>query len=242
MSKRKRQQNGDLHQSLDQSFRLKKITPMTDTQADVFEAYADNMNLMLYGCAGTGKTFISLYLALKEVLNPNTPYTKVYMVRSSVPSRDMGFLPGSKQEKMSVYEAPYVSMVNNLFGRGDAFQVAQQKGVFEMLSTSFLRGVTFENAIVIADEIQNCTFGELDTLITRIGNNCRVILCGDIEQCDLYRNKYDVTGLPKFFDIIEHMESFEFHEFEPADIVRSGLVKEYILEKRKIDQAKVTAA
>lgn len=240
MSKRKRA-NGDLHQSLDQSFRLKKISPMTDTQADVFDAYQDDCHLFLYGCAGTGKSYISLYLSLKDVVNPNSPYRKVYVVRSSVPSRDMGFMPGSKQEKMSVYEAPYISMVNDLFGRGDAYQVATQKGSLEMLSTSFLRGVTFENAIVIADEIQNCTFQELDTLITRVGNNCKLIMCGDIEQCDLYRNKYDATGLPQFMQILEGMESFEFIEFQAEDIVRSGLVKEYILEKRKRDQSSSSA-
>jgi phosphate starvation-inducible PhoH-like protein len=237
MAKRKRTQHGEnQQQTLDQSFRLKKINPMTDTQSDVFDAYYENYNLFLYGCAGTGKSFISCYLALKDVLNPNTPYRKVYMVRSSVPSRDMGFMPGSKAEKMSVYEAPYVSMINDLFGRGDAYQVAQQKNSFEMLSTSFLRGVTFDNCIVIADEIQNFSFQELDTLITRVGTNCRLILCGDIEQCDLIRNKYDTTGLPQFMKILERMESFEFHEFIPEDIVRSGLVKEYILEKRRLDQ------
>lgn len=235
MSKRKRTANSENQQGLDQSFRLKKISPMTDTQSDVFDAYSEDLNLFLYGCAGTGKTFISLYLALKEVLNPNSPYRKVYMVRSSVPSRDMGFMPGNKQEKMAVYEAPYISMVNQLFGRGDAYQVAAQKNCFEMLSTSFLRGVTFENCIVIADEIQNCSFQELDTLITRVGNNCRIIMCGDIEQCDLYRSKYDVTGLPEFMQILEGMDCFEFVEFMAEDIVRSGLVKEYILMKRKLD-------
>jgi len=225
----KRKRNGE---TLDQSFRLKKISPMTDTQSDVFDSYFENYNLFLYGCAGTGKTYISLYLALKEVLNPNSPYHKVYMIRSSVPSRDMGFMPGKLQDKMAVYEAPYVTMLNDLFGRGDAYQVAVQKGVFEMISTSFLRGVTFDNCIVIADEIQNCSFQELDTLITRIGNNTKVILCGDIEQCDLIRSKYDVTGLPQFMEILERMESFDFVEFQAEDIVRSGLVREYILQKR----------
>jgi phosphate starvation-inducible PhoH-like protein len=222
--------------TLDQSFRMKKIAPMTDTQSDVFDAYFENYNLFLYGCAGTGKTYISLYLALKEVLNPNSPFRKVYMIRSSVPSRDMGFMPGKLNEKMAVYEAPYIGMINDLFGRGDAYQIITQKGVFEMVSTSFLRGLTFEHCIVIADEIQNCSFQELDTLITRIGNDTKVILCGDIEQCDLYRNKYDTTGLPSFMKILDGMQCFDFVEFQPEDIVRSGLVKEYILQKRKIDR------
>jgi phosphate starvation-inducible protein PhoH and related proteins len=223
--------------TLDQSFRLKKIVPMTDTQSDVFDAYFENFNLFLYGCAGTGKTYISMYLALKEVLNPNSPYRNVYIIRSSVPSRDMGFMPGKLQEKMAVYEAPYIHMLNDMFGRGDAYQVSTQKGVFEMISTSFLRGLTFENCIVIADEIQNCSFQELDTLITRIGNNTRLILCGDIEQCDLVKSKYDTTGLPHFHRIIDGMPSFEFIEFQPEDIVRSGFVKEYILQKRKIESS-----
>jgi len=234
MSKRNRK-NGE--QQPDYSFRIKKVTPMTDTQSDVFDAYYDNSNLFLYGVAGTGKSYISLYLALKEVLNPNTAYRKVYMIRSSVPSRDMGYLPGRITEKMAVYEAPYVAMMNDLFGRGDAYQIAVQKGIFEMVSTSFLRGTTFENCIVIADEIQNCAFGELDTLITRIGNNCKLILCGDLDQTDLYRNKYDTTGLPQFMQILSGMESFEFIEFNAEDIVRSGLVKEYILQKRKLNRS-----
>lgn len=232
MPKRNRKNGGE--QPLDQSFRLKKIAPMTDTQSDVFDAYYENFNLFLYGVAGTGKTYISLYLALKEVLNPNSPYRKVYVVRSSVPSRDMGFMPGKLQDKMAVYEAPYISMLNDLFGRGDAYEVAVQKRCFEMISTSFLRGTTFENAIVIADEIQNMSFQELDTLITRIGNNAKVIMCGDIEQCDLIRNKYDTTGLPAFKKILDGMQSFDFVEFQAEDIVRSGLVKEYILQKRNV--------
>jgi phosphate starvation-inducible protein PhoH len=233
MSKRKKNQTGE--QRVDQGFRLKKIGPLTDTQHDVFDAYNEQFNLFLYGVAGTGKTYISLYLSLKEVVNPNSAYNKVYVIRSSVPSRDMGFMPGKLAEKMAVYEAPYMSMVNDLFGRGDAYTISVQKGIFEMISTSFLRGITFENCIVIADEVQNCSFQELDTLITRIGNNCRLILCGDLEQCDLYRNKYDVTGLPHFIDILHEMECFDFIEFQAEDIVRSGLVKEYILRKRQLE-------
>jgi phosphate starvation-inducible protein PhoH len=229
----KRRKSGE--QTLDQSFRLKKIAPMTDTQSDCFDAYYENFNLFLFGCAGTGKTYISLYLALKEVLNPNSPYRKVYVVRSSVPSRDMGFMPGKLQDKMAVYEAPYISMLNDLFGRGDAYQVAVQKGCFEMLSTSFLRGITFENCIVIADEIQNCSFQELDTLITRIGNNTKVIMCGDIAQTDLVKSKYDTSGFPQFMKIIEQMQEFDFIEFKADDIVRSGLVKSYIMQKLHLE-------
>jgi phosphate starvation-inducible protein PhoH len=239
MAKRKQRTNGTNEHTIDQSFRLKKIGPITVTQEDVFDAYYENYNLFLYGVAGTGKTYISLYLALKEVLNPNSPYRHVYMIRSSVPSRDMGFMPGKLSEKMAVYEAPYVNMINELFNRGDAYQILTTKKVFEMVSTSFLRGVTMDNCIVIADEVQNCSFQELDTLITRSGQNCKVILCGDLEQCDLIRSKYDVTGLPQFIKILQKMECFDFIEFQAEDIVRSGLVKEYILMKRELEMQQI---
>jgi phosphate starvation-inducible protein PhoH len=232
MSKRKPR---SADRPVDQSFRLKKIIPMTDTQSDVFDAYYENYHLFLYGAAGTGKTFISLYLALKEVMSLNSPYHSIYMVRSTVPSRDMGFMPGKLSEKMQVYETPYVNMINDIFNRGDAFEILLTKNIFRMTSTSFLRGITFDNCIIIADEIQNMNFQELDTLITRVGSNSKLILCGDVAQCDLYRNKYDTTGLPKFMEILKRMEEFDFIEFQPEDIVRSGLVKSYILEKRKLE-------
>lgn len=213
------------------SLKLNKVSYITETQKEVFQTWGSN--LFLYGVAGTGKTYISLYLAFKEVLNLDSPYKKVYIVRSSVPSRDMGFMPGKLKEKMSVYESPYISMVNDLFGRGDAYQIVNVKNLFEVVSTSFLRGITFENCIIIADEVQNASFQELDTLITRVGKNCKVVFCGDLAQNDLVRSKYDQTGLPQFMSIIRSMPSFHFVEFYPEDIVRSGLVREYIIEKLK---------
>jgi phosphate starvation-inducible protein PhoH len=147
----------------------------------------------------------------------------------------MGFMPGKLQEKIAVYESPYISMLNDLFGRGDAYQIACQKNVVEVISTSFLRGITFDNCIIIADEIQNYSFQELDTTITRMGNNTKVIVCGDISQSDLTKSKYDITGFPAFFDILSKMTEFEFIEFTPDDIVRSGLVKSYIIQKLKMN-------
>lgn len=226
---------------LDQSFRLKKIVPITETQQDVFEAYNEKFNLFLYGCAGTGKTYVSLYLALKEVLATNSPYQKIVIIRSAVPTRDIGFLPGKLEEKLAVYENPYIDMFTDLFGRGDAFMIAKQKGIVDVVSTSFLRGVTLRDCIVIADEVQNFGFQELDTLITRMGSNAKIVLCGDVEQCDLIKSKYDQTGLPKFMRILEGMESFDSVEFQPEDVVRSGLVKEYILRKRQLERAESVA-
>lgn len=235
MPKRKKSTNNINEPKVDQSFKMKKITPLNDAQDDVFTAFYEGFNLFLYGVAGSGKTLISLAMGLKEVLNPNTPYQKVYIVRSTVPSRDMGFLPGKASEKMAVYEAPYIKLLNNdLFGRGDAYQIAVQKQLIEIVPTSFLRGTEFENCIVIADETQNMNYEELKTIVTRCAKNCRIIFCGDhVGQNDLYRNKWDVSGLPKFQKVIELMESFEMIEFFAEDIVRGGICKEFILAEMK---------
>ena len=206
----------------------------------MFDAfYAGISNLLMYGCAGTGKSFCALYLALKEILNPNTPYHKVYIVRSAVSSRDLGFMPGKLNEKLQVYEPPYIKMVNDLFGRGDAYQIATTKGVLEIISTSFLRGMTYDNCIMIVDEIQNMNYEEQKTVITRAGDNCKILFCGDVEQNDLYRSKYDTSGMFDFMKVIDLMESFEMIEFLPEDIVRSGLCREFILAERQMAQNKI---
>jgi len=215
----------------DKSFSLKKIEPKTRNQSEVVESFNENYNLVLHGVAGTGKTFLSLWLALKEVLAGN--YQRVIIIRSVVPSRDMGFLPGTAGEKMAIYEIPYQKICAELFGRGDAYDILKTKFLVDFVTTSHLRGTTLNDAIIIVDEIQNMNFEELDTVITRTGNHCRIIFCGDIEQTDLYRSKYDKTGVPQFLDIIENCESFSFVEFEEEDIIRSGIVKEWIIAKLK---------
>jgi phosphate starvation-inducible protein PhoH len=239
MSKRKQQQQQQQRQERgpDQSFRLAKFSGLTDAQRDAFDAWREGFNLLLTGCAGTGKTFISMYFALKEVMNQTTPYDKVILVRSAVSSRDVGFLPGKLNEKMAVYEAPYIGMLNTLFGRGDAFEVAKQRGVFQVVPTSFLRGMTFERCIVVVDEMQNMNYEELNTVITRCGNDCRIAFCGDEQQDDLHRNKYDVSGMERFVSILDRMDSFEVIDFEPEDIVRGGIVKEFILAERSYAEA-----
>ena len=213
----------------DKSFPMRKIEPKTPTQNAMIESFRSDYNLVLHGVAGTVKTFLSLWLGLQEVLNGK--YQRVIIIRSIVPSRDMGFLPGTAGEKMAVYEAPYQKICSELFGRGDAYDILKQKMMIEFITTSHLRGTTLNDAVIIVDEIQNMNFEELDTVITRIGNRCRVVFCGDIDQTDLYRSKYDKTGVPQFLDIIENCESFSFIEFEEEDIVRSGIVKEWIVAK-----------
>jgi phosphate starvation-inducible PhoH-like protein len=193
--------------------------------------------LLLHGIAGTGKTFISLYLALQDVTNNANDYNKVVIVRSVVPTRDMGFLPGNHKDKAKVYEAPYYIVANELFGRGDAYEILKQKNLVEFISTSFIRGTTLNDCVVVVDEIGNMTMHELDSVITRCGKNCKVIFSGDFRQSDLTREQ-ERNGLKDFMRILDRMKSFEYVEFDENDIVRSGLVKEYIIAK---DRLKITA-
>ena len=211
-------------------FNLKSISPKTKNQTIAFEEYFQEKNLLLHGVAGTGKTFISLYLALNDILKGEGDKKRVVIVRSVVPTRDMGFLPGTQAEKTAVYEQPYMSICNELFGRDDAYGILKQKGVIDFISTSFIRGLTLNDSIVIVDECQNMNFHELDSVITRFGENSRVCFCGDFRQSDLIRQS-EKEGINTFMRVIGHMPSFGSVEFQKEDIVRSPLVKEYILSK-----------
>lgn len=214
-------------------FELRKITPLTVNQERTFDAYDKGQNLILHGFAGTGKTFISLYLALEELLEPASLYDKIIIVRSVVPSRDIGFLPGNIKEKTKVYEEPYKEICDVLFGRGDGYDILKMRNLIHFTTTSFLRGITFNNAIVIVDELQNMVFGELDTVMTRLGDNSKIVFCGDFRQTDLTHEK-DKSGLLDFINITKRMNRFEYIDFEKTDIVRSGLVRDYIIQKTEI--------
>lgn len=214
-------------------FELKKIEPLTENQKLSFEQYDKGKNLMLHGIAGTGKSFISLYLALNEIINGNGNYQRVIIVRSVVPTRDMGFLPGNNKEKAKVYEAPYYAICTELFGRGDAYEILKQKGLVDFISTSFIRGITLNNCIIIVDEIANMTLHELDSVITRVGRNCKIIFSGDFRQSDFTR-EHEKNGLIDFMKIINKMKSFAFIDFNENDIVRSSMVKDYIIQKDRL--------
>ena len=215
-------------------FNCADIQPLTENQSRAFRAYQSNgYNLLLHGSAGTGKTFIGMYLALQDVLDEHSNYKKVVIVRSAVPTRDIGFLPGSVEEKLKIYEQPYQAIANDLFKRGDGYDILKNKFMVEFIPTSFIRGTTLNNCVVLVDEINNMTFHELDSVITRLGKKTKIILCGDILQSDLL-NINDRTGLANFIDIVEDMESFYPIQFTRDDIVRSGLVKQYIIAKEKL--------
>lgn len=186
--------------------------------------------MALHGVAGTGKTFIAMYKALEEVLDRGNPFDRVTVIRSAVQARDMGHLPGDKDEKMDVYLQPYKQICHELFKRKDAWQRLEEQGHVEFIATSFIRGVTFNQSIIVVDEIQNMTFEELDTIITRVGKDSKIIFCGDYRQTDL-KKKDDKSGILKFFDICGRMKEFTRIEFNIEDIVRSSMVKNYIIAK-----------
>lgn len=216
------------------NFQLKKIEPLTKHQKESFEAYDQGKNLMLHGIAGTGKSFISMYLALDQILTDvDGPYKKIIIVRSVVPTRDMGFLPGNNKEKARVYEAPYYAICTELFNRGDAYDYLKNKNIVEFISTSFIRGITLNNCIIIVDEIANMTLHELDSVITRVGKNCKIIFSGDFRQSDFTKD-HEKNGLPQFMRIVERMKSFAFIDFDENDIVRSSMVKDYIIWKDRL--------
>ena len=248
MPRRKKTSDFDFVNSSPKKMRRKKpinseqltdIKPLTDNQKLVFDAYEENKNLFLYGCAGTGKTFIAMYLALKEILSNKTPYEKLYIVRSLVPTREIGFLPGDHEDKAHLYQIPYQNMVKYMFKMPDdpAFEMLydnlKAQETISFWSTSFLRGTTLDNAIVIVDECQNLNFHELDSIMTRVGNDSKIIFAGDVAQTDLVKTN-EKNGILDFMKILEIMDEFANIEFDVNDIVRSGLIRNYIVTKLQI--------
>jgi len=249
MARKTRKDPPDLNSMTAKQMRRKKpintdmlvdITPLTDNQELLFKDYANGKNIYAYGCAGTGKTFITLYNALRDVLDETTPYEKIYIVRSLVATREIGFLPGDHEDKSALYQIPYKNMVKYMFQMpNDAdFEMLygnlKQQETISFWSTSFIRGTTFDNAIIIVDECQNLNFHELDSIITRVGENSKICFCGDAVQSDLTKT-YERNGILDFMKILEVMvDEFSLIEFGIDDIVRSGLVRNYIISKTQL--------
>jgi len=218
---------------------LATVKPITDNQKVVFDTWKKGKNQFLFGSAGTGKTFISLYLALNDIFNLKNPFERVVIVRSLIPTREIGFLPGDEEDKAALYQVPYQNMVQFMFEMPNEQQFNtlydRLKGQSSMffLSTSFLRGLTFDNSIIIVDECQNLNFHELDTIITRVGQDSKIVFCGDFDQTDLVKQN-ERNGLHDFLRILEEMEEFNCTEFTIGDIVRSGFVRSYLINKTKL--------
>jgi len=228
--KRKKPINSDL---------MRTIDPLTDNQKELYRCYKNDQNIVAYGCAGTGKTFITLYNALRDVLDERSPYEKIYIVRSLVATREIGFLPGDHEDKSSLYQIPYKNMVKYMFELPTEadFEMLygnlKTQGTISFWSTSFIRGTTLDNAIIIVDEFQNLNYHELDSIITRVGENSKIMFCGDATQSDLIKSA-EKNGIADFMKVLRIMPSIDIIEFGVDDIVRSGLVKEYILAKMEV--------
>ena len=218
---------------------LRDIEPLTQNQQILFNSYGENKNIVAYGAAGTGKTFITLYNALRDVLDQETPYEKIYIVRSLVATREIGFLPGDHEDKSTLYQIPYKAMVKYMFEMPTEADFEMLYGnlkaqeTIDFWSTSFIRGTTFDKAIIIVDEYQNLNYHELDSIMTRVGQDSKIMFCGDATQSDLVKTN-ERNGIVDFMRILRMMPSMELIEFGVEDIVRSGLVKEYILAKLEL--------
>lgn len=212
------------------SYNLRKLRPLTETQSRFFREFDTDKNIVATGFAGTGKSLISLYCAFETIFSGKTNFYKVVIIRSAVPSRDIGFLKGGLEEKLMNYELPYIDICNYLFGE-EVYEGLKEDLMLEFLSTSFLRGLTFVNSIIIVDEAQNCSAQELDTIITRVGKNCKIVFLVDEEQTDL--SEKEKLKRKEFWNIVSNIDEFTFIHFNENDIVRSGLVKKYIIEKNK---------
>ena len=229
--KRKKPINGDM---------LRDIEPLTENQQKLFDSYANSKNIIAYGAAGTGKTFITLFNALNDVLDTSTPYEKIYIVRSLVSTREIGFLPGDHEDKSFLYQIPYKNMVKYMFELPSAADFEMLYGnlkaqeTISFWSTSFIRGTTFDRAIIIVDEFQNLNFHELDSIMTRVGENTKIMFCGDATQSDLIKQN-ERNGIVDFMRVLRLMSSVDIIEFGVEDIVRSGLVKEFILAKMELN-------
>ncbi len=233
--KEKRRQESDLNYVVNSKFTMRRINPITATQEEMFEDYNRGYNIASIGTAGTGKTMCAMYLGLLDILK-KPEYEKLIIVRSAVQTREQGFMPGNKSQKESVFTTVYREMANDLFNRGDAWDILKQKNMVEFTTSSFIRGLTFDNSIILVDECQSMTFHELDSIITRVGESSKIIFCGDTKQDDLQqsKNRADVSGLPEFINLLEKMKAFRVINFGVNDIVRSGLVKQYIMAREGV--------
>lgn len=214
---------------------LKTIRPLNEAQRQMFEAFINGENVVASGSAGTGKSYVACFLALNLVLSKQYDVDNIIIVRSAVSGRDIGHLPGSIQEKLAVYEEPYIDIFSDLLGKSEAYNILKENKTVKFMATSFVRGLTWDNAVVIVDEAQNMQLHEIHSIMTRIGKNTKVIMCGDVAQNDLSMSKKEVSGFADALKIISKMpDDFDIVNFTEQDIVRSRFVKNWIIAKQSI--------
>jgi predicted ribonuclease YlaK len=228
--KRQKSVNNSMSVRLDD---LLQFDPLTQNQEIAYKAWDEGDNLVLTGTAGTGKTFMALYLALEDVLDKETEWDKLIIVRSMVPTREMGFLPGDKEAKEEAFTTPYKNICSELFGDTRSYGKMVTANQIQFESTSFIRGATFDNSIIVVDEMQNLNFHELDSVITRVGRHSKIIFCGDYKQSD-FKYEDEKNGLLKFLQIVEQVKNFSIINFGWEDIVRSDFVRDYIMTKEML--------
>lgn len=228
--KRQKSVNNSMTVKLDD---LLQFDPLTRNQEIAYKAWDEGDNLVLAGTAGTGKTFMALYLALEDILDKETEWDQLVLIRSMVPTREMGFLPGDKEAKEEAFTSPYKNICCELFGDKSSYSKIVNTGQLKFESTSFIRGMTFDNSIIIVDEMQNLNFHELDSVITRVGRHSKIIFCGDYKQSD-FKYDDDKNGLFRFMQIVEQLKNFTIINFGWEDIVRSDFVRDYIMTKEML--------
>jgi predicted ribonuclease YlaK len=214
---------------------LKGFEPLTENQSKFFEMYrGGGYFISLLGSPGTGKSFCAAYKALEEVLDKTNPFKQLVIIRSAVQTRDVGFLPGSMEEKSELYEMPYMEICTTLFGRNDAYQRLKEQGYIRFITTTAIRGISLDDAVILVDECQSMTWHELSTVLTRVGHRSKIMFCGDKGQNDLIKSKNDQSGLGIFLEVARTMNAYQEIIFTPDDIVRSSLVKDFIVACDKL--------
>lgn len=231
---KRKEKTAKVEQPISEIFKLKLVSPLTKVQHQFFESYCNTGHLVGHGSAGTGKSFLSIYLAMQDVLNG--VYDKLIIIRSPLESVKIGFLPGDEKEKVEVYEKPYHSIFAELFGKSDAYEQLKRRGLVEFEATAFLRGTTFNNAVIVYDEFQNGTWMESNTVLTRMGENSKIVIVGDYRQSD-HKNSMDKKAALKLIRILKTMQSIDFIEFTSKDIVRSKFVKDFIMACERDEDA-----
>lgn len=209
------------------------VKPLTKNQQLTFHLYSEGYSLILNGFAGCGKTFMAIYLALNELLDPESPYEKLLIVRSASPTKQQGFLPGTLEEKQAIFEMPYPPIFDKLFKKKNQYKFMKEAGLVEFESTSYMRGVTLDNTIVIFDEVSSATYHEISTIITRLGKDAKLIFCGDTLQNDLVYDRNLQSGYEKFISIANMMPDFRAVHFKVDDCVRSDFVKSFLVAEQR---------